>query len=151
MAPFMFIVIKDIEHPAQRAHDLLARLWLGGFEQMLMVPGAHRVRYSSTRNVATFVKATTIACHQGPEALGQFLAVCNSSPFYKRHDTTSTSTRVGGCCTFFCLFFSFPEQPTGSLSIVDQAKHTMCYLHCRIQLPEPRVNPAQATLSNHYS
>ena len=39
---------------------------------------------ASTPNCLTFVKTTAIAYHQNPEALVDFLPICNSSRFYKR-------------------------------------------------------------------
>jgi len=47
-----------------------------------------------TRNFLTFVNTTAIACHQNPEALVDFLPVCNSSRVYKRQKITSTVSAV---------------------------------------------------------
>ncbi|RPB00130.1 hypothetical protein L873DRAFT_831351 [Choiromyces venosus 120613-1] len=48
-----------------------------------------------TSNVVTFVKRTDIAYHQNSEALAEVWVICNSSPFYKRHDITSKQGPFG--------------------------------------------------------
>ena len=56
---------------------------------------------TGTPNCLTFVKTTAIAYHQNPEALVDFLPICNSSRFYKIQAIRSTGTSTDWSCKLF--------------------------------------------------